>query len=365
MCRRPHWAGLWATPEAHCHTHHLPSHGAGFESALFGRPPARNCGGESHRPVSNVFSPAGSAYRQRGCSNQDSGGGVRIPGSRHAGASSQGVPETAAEDYLELILTNEWQERGLEKALLQGNFLLEATGGVPEAALVLRAVGRVRLSGHVAELGDPRLDEALDADLLAYARTLANRGIRACYEGDRGARVTAEPHASAREHLPEAISQLWKDARRGRVILCDDLTGDLLSGVLSVPLARVPKMNPDSIGRRSDGLGPARPQRRNEGTDPAAHPPALQPRHREVIRMILWWTLRLPGVPILLAKKGVAEAFEWVWIDADDVPPFGADIPGDGFGLSGRRITAIYLCVTFGFTGPMDGVGLADEALSF
>ena len=67
--------------------------------------------------------------------------------------------------------------------------------------------------------------------------------------------------------------------------------------------------------------------------------------------MILWWALRLPGVPILLAKKDVAEAFKWVWIDANDVPPFGADIPGDGFGLPERRITAIYLCFTFGFTG--------------
>jgi hypothetical protein len=67
--------------------------------------------------------------------------------------------------------------------------------------------------------------------------------------------------------------------------------------------------------------------------------------------MRLWWTLRLPGVPILLAKKDVVGAFKWVWIDADDVPLFGADIPGDGFGLPGRRITAIYLCLTFGFTG--------------
>ena len=32
-------------------------------------------------------------------------------------------------------------------------------------------------------------------------------------------------------------------------------------------------------------------------------------------------------------------------------PLFGADIPGDGFGIPGRRITAIYLGFTFGFTG--------------
>ena len=206
------------------------------------------------------------------------GGGVKIPSSRHAGASSQGISETAAEDYLELILTNEWQEGGLEKALLQGNSHLEAAGGVPEAVLVFRAVGRVRLGDHCAELGDPHLDEALDADLLAYARTVADRAVRACYEGDRSARVTAEPHASAREHLPEAMSQLWKDARRGRVILCDDRAGGLLSGVLSMPLARVPKINPDRTV--SDEGRTVWDQRvLNEGTDPAAHPPALQPRH--------------------------------------------------------------------------------------
>ena len=155
------------------------------------------------------------------------------------------------------------------------------------------------------------------------------------------ARVTAEPHALAREHLPEAMSQLWKDARKGRVILCDERAGDLLSGVLNVPLARVPKMNPDRTlpeeGRTVWDRVP------NEGTDPSAHPPALQPRHWEVIRMILWWTLRLPGVPILLAKKDVAEASKWIWIDTDDVPLFSADGPGDSFGTPGRRITAIYL----------------------
>ena len=43
--------------------------------------------------------------------------GAKITGSRHAGASSQGVTETAAENYLEHLLTNEWQEGGLEKAL--------------------------------------------------------------------------------------------------------------------------------------------------------------------------------------------------------------------------------------------------------
>ena len=172
----------------------------------------------------------------------------------------------------------------------------------------------------------------------------------ACYDGDRHPRVTAVPHASAREHLPEAMDQLWKDAQRGRALLCDDRANDFLGGTLSVPLARVNKMNPDrTVSEKGRIVWDQRVL--NEGTDPAAHPPALQPRHREVIRLILWWSLRLPGIPILLAKKDVAEAFKWVWIDSEDVPLFGADIPGEGFGLPDRRITAVYLCLTFGFTG--------------
>lgn len=66
--------------------------------------------------------------------------------------------------------------------------------------------------------------------------------------------------------------------------------------------------------------------------------------------MILWWSLRLPGIPILLAKKDVAEAFKLVWIDSDDVPLFGADLPGADIGVPGWTVTAVYLCLTFGFT---------------
>ena len=156
------------------------------------------------------------------------------------------------------------------------------------------------------------------------------------------------------------MGQLWKDARKGRVILCDDRAGDLLTGVLSVALARVPKMSPDRT-LSEEGRSVWDQRVHNEGTDPSAHPPALQPRHREVIRMILWWTLRLPGIPILLAKKDVAEAFKWIWIGTDDVPLIGADIPGDSFGIPGRRITAVHLCLTSG--SPVSSFALADEVV--
>ena len=113
------------------------------------------------------------------------------------------------------------------------------------AAATLRSAGLEQLGDHFAGLQSPILDELLDQDLLSYARLVASRGVSAGYKGDRTARVTAEPHASARGHLPEAMDQLWKDARRGRVLLCDERAEAQLAGTLSVPLARVPKMNPD------------------------------------------------------------------------------------------------------------------------
>ena len=52
-------------------------------------------------------------------------------------------------------------------------------------------------------------------------------------------RWATKPHASAVEHLEEALQKAWKDAHHGRILLC--LTKDLpteLMGVLSTPLAR-------------------------------------------------------------------------------------------------------------------------------
>ena len=42
------------------------------------------------------------------------------------------------------------------------------------------------------------------------------------------------------------------------------------------------------------------------------HPPAFQPRHRSLARLIIWWSERCPGVDILLSKIDVDAAFKRV-----------------------------------------------------
>ena len=58
------------------------------------------------------------------------------------------------------------------------------------------------------------------------------------------------------------------------------------------------------------------------------HPPALQPRHRSLAKEILWWQQRLPGMPVLMAKLDVAEAFRWLHHRLEDVSIFATELEG-------------------------------------
>eukprot|EP00959_Pyramimonas_sp_CCMP1952_P019078 403145-Pyramimonas_sp.AAC.1 len=73
-------------------------------------------------------------------------------------------------------------------------------------------------------------------------------------------------------------------------------------------MARAPKQNPDRTmcdkGRLIWG-----------GTVPIQscpkedRPPADQPRHEDLARIVLWWKARMPGVDIFLSRKDVKVAF--------------------------------------------------------
>ena len=98
--------------------------------------------------------------------------------------------------------------------------------------------------------------------------------------------------------------------------------------VVSVPLARVPKYNPDrSVSEKGRVIWDARIV--NELCSKDDHFPAAQPKHAEVVRLIVWYQTRYPGVRILLAKKDISEAFKWLWVTQEDCRLFGADLPGE------------------------------------
>ena len=88
------------------------------------------------------------------------------------------------------------------------------------------------------------LCDLLDPPLRDYLQEMVRKGVPA-RQPLVEARVPSKPHESVRGHMEEAMEKLWKDARRGRVLLCGKESEPYLRGVLSSPWGRVPKMNPD------------------------------------------------------------------------------------------------------------------------
>ena len=158
---------------------------------------------------------------------------------------------------------------------------MRAAGSWLPAVKAFKAARTHRIGDHLMGALDPSLDGKIARDLLGYLRHVAEEGVHMGYTAARD-RVRAKPHASAASNQEEAYEKTWDDAREGRVLLCfSDTPG--LEGVIASPQGRVEKQNPDRTlsgeGRFvTDMRGP------NTGCSKDAHPPALQPRHREVAR---------------------------------------------------------------------------------
>ena len=66
---------------------------------------------------------------------------------------------------------------------------------------------------------DFELDGLIDRDLLAYLLHVAKHGV-AARQPHLNTRVHSKPHRPVLDYVEEAFEKLWKDAHRGRVVLC-------------------------------------------------------------------------------------------------------------------------------------------------
>ena len=97
----------------------------------------------------------------------------------------------------------------------------------------------------------------------------------------------------------------------------------------------------------------------NSTTDKEWHPPAVQPKHEQVARLVLSAKSRVPGLEVLLSKKDVAGAFRLLWLDPNDAELFAGDLPwcseamesAEAEDTEGIDMTVIYLVSSFGFSG--------------
>ena len=255
----------------------------------------------------------------------------------------------SAQDYLAFLKENDYSPENFGQAAKKGRILLEEAKGWKEASRALRKLSLESQGEHFERLHGDFFEGLVHPDLLAKARSNAIWGVSARSECDAHTRVRSNPHPSLREHLDEAGAQLWKDAQKGRALITEDRGGDLLDGVVSVPMARVPKRLPDrTLSDKGRVIWDATPV--NKTCAKENHPPALQPRHSEVARCILWWKQRFPFARILLSKKDVSDAFKWIPVRLDDTRLFAADLPGPHFGLP-CSLTVVYNTLTFGWTG--------------
>eukprot|EP00438_Fugacium_kawagutii_P005702 Skav227832 [mRNA] locus=scaffold948:391182:404479:+ [translate_table: standard] len=258
--------------------------------------------------------------------------------------------EQACKAYLNFVSSEPYSKETFKKGAELGTKVLNEAGGWKEANRGIRRTWMLMKGDHFEGLHSDFFEGLVAPNLLEKARENAIWGISARYEGGVGNRVQCGPHPSLKEHLEEAAQQLWKDAAKGRVLLCFDEGGDELHGVVSVAMARVPKMLPNrTVSDKGRVIWDAKPI--NEFCDKSRHPPALQPKHDEVARLIVWWQTRFPNTPILLSKKDVSDAFKWVPVRCEDTRLFAADLPGGEFGAHGKNITVLYNSLTFGWTG--------------
>ena len=158
---------------------------------------------------------------------------------------SRDAPVQAAAEYLAFLAEHpEYSPERVPELVRRGDDLLESAGSLEAAGVATATAWWERNGFHLRGVFDARLEHMVDHQLLRYARAVAAEGVRTRYRGTPFRR-RALPHPSAKDHVHEIMAALWKDAAKGRVLVCTDTHAGILRHVISVSMARVPKQNPD------------------------------------------------------------------------------------------------------------------------
>eukprot|EP00971_Amphidinium_carterae_P311340 6188068-Amphidinium_carterae.1 len=290
--------------------------------------------------------------------------------------SSDVNPEVvkAADQYLEWVIEHpngtalEWKE-----AVHRGAALLQlGHSSVANAVKAVWACRRRRNLDNLRNAAHHVISDHLEPSWAAYLQFVSQKGMPARSEVPRAERTRqqAMPHPSATNELSQVYRSLWKDIRKGRILLVP--TEQLNDTVVqSSPLAAVPKMLPDRTLAAECRV--VHDQRiTNQFCPSYLHPPALQPKHSQIVRLVKWWQTMLPGIPVMIAKRDISSAFRLIWVDPEDCEVFAADLPWRPLACAADTpvpvdpstsstakereelwtgVTAIFMVMSFGFTG--------------
>ena len=230
----------------------------------------------------------------------------------------------AAQDYIREAGAGKTGSPAAWKSMCEcGGRLVEVAGSVTKAAESLWRVREEEGLNNLKKVDDESLDTVLHPDLLAYLRDVRRHGLAARSTGERK-RCRAKVHPNGRRNLNQVYKQIWKDVSKLRVLVVPANLGNL-GDVVSSPFDAVDKMLLDRSVAPDKRI--AHDQRAiNSGTDKEWHPPAVQPKHEQIARLVRAKS-QLPGVEVLLSKKDIAGPFRLLWLDPRDAELFAGDMP--------------------------------------
>ena len=236
----------------------------------------------------------------------------------------------------------------IRTAVALGDDLLRSAGTLERAMQGLREARRRTIGVPTAGATTNEVLECLDANHADYLKAMNAGGVRTRrYYPPR--RLKAEPYPSAVDNIEEMYQKAWKDGHWGIVLFASDKTEECTRNLIECPQGRVPKQLPDrsisTEGRPIHAMMTA-----NAATHKFQHPPAVQPRHRQIARKAIWWGARHPGIRCLIAKLDVSRAFKWHDVAPEDTSDFGSALPGGPVGVEGR-VKMIYGGLPFGWCG--------------
>ena len=182
-------------------------------------------------------------------------------------------------------------------------------------------------------------DGIVEDELLQYSLRAATHG-EAPHGGRAPVRFRQDAYSNINDNPQETAAELWEDVLKGRLMLftvrSEPFTGNLMESKLAYATQR-------------DATDPERTKTRyisdprnevNERIDNDNRPQCVIPRHQNVARMVLYWKLRYPTIPILIWKRDVKGAFKLIPISIR------------GLAYTGFRFSiyiAMYLALFFGW----------------
>jgi len=198
-------------------------------------------------------------------------------------------------------------------------------------------------------------------ELAAYGAKIQEEGVRLHTTpgvAGHGREPGAWPQPPSKEHEVEVMWELFKDFRRGGLIIASNSDKAIQEGrfddVWASPLLRVAKSNMD--GTLSDEGRIVHHQSWpwllsvNDLTCTSLHPPSRPPTHRSIARTIIYKAASYPGLRIYLAKRDCSAAFKRCFLQIASIRYFASVLKAIAEAVT-TVFVVIWLTLTFGWCG--------------